>query len=123
MPRWYAARMSDQDFAEKAKLAFIVSAQCRETITAMDKKDSVTGYPAFARNYNALLKSAREVLSLDATISKTVAHLHEYNPGKEHGYAVDHHEIQADLPVLLSALHSFIAFYMPAQEKQKIGFQ
>ncbi len=115
--------MSENDVVEKAKLAFTIAAQGREMLAAMEKPTSVSGYHAYARNYNEFLKSARAVLTIDPTIGGTVQHLRPFDTNKASGYGVEHQQIQADLTILLSALHSFIAFHMPSKEKEQIGFK
>jgi hypothetical protein len=108
--------------ANIAKEAFVLSKQLEALHSAMiDAGEKWGGYRAFAETYNVHLARAKQILSLDSTIAKTIEHLLPYDPMKATGFGRDFEQIKADLPLLKAALTSFSIFHLPARER-RIGF-
>lgn len=115
--------MDDPKVMEIAKEAYALSQQLASLQEMMEKnKSSYSSYPAVARTYSAHLNRAKVILNSDPTILRTIEHLKEYDPNKQHGYVADFLQIMADLPILQSALRSFFEFNFPPKEKQRMGF-
>lgn len=115
--------MADNDSTKIAKEAFILSEQLKELEAAMMNAGQIyTGYRAFAESFNQILNRAKEILKYDAEMLRSINHLRSYNPAKDTRYAKDFLEIKADIAVLKATLRSFFVFYLPADEKKRIGF-
>ena len=84
-----------------------------------------TTYPTVAKTYNIILSKAKELLSLDEIILKTIEHIKPYDEGDHlgHGNFKMIADLLTELSILNSALVSFIQIHMPYKEKQGIGFE
>ena len=105
-----------------AKEAYVLSQQIQELEGSLRDAESASGYHAYARNFNRMLERALDILKRDEVMLRTIEGLVSYDETVEFGYAREFSQLKADLPILRSALCSFFQFYMPPQEKAKIGF-
>lgn len=80
--------MDDSEFQITAKEAYILANQLRGLEDRMSKGRHDDGsYHAAAKNYNAILKKAKDILKADNSMSHSIKHLCEYEPsdGMVHG--------------------------------------
>ena len=115
--------MDNDDILNVAKEAYALSQQLHELESAMLGKNSLSGYSAYANNYNAILDRSKKILELDKTLLSTIDHLKHYDPQKAYGYVQDFEEIKANIATLKATLRTFFEFNFPKKEKERMGFQ
>ena len=108
---------------ELAKEAYILVNQLEAFEKVLVDGNNISGYKAVAESYNKMLHRAKELMKIDGTFLGSINHLCNYDPNLEYGYASEYTQIRVSVPVLKGALHTFCSYYLPANEKEKIGFR
>lgn len=116
------------ELATTAKKAYLMHQHLLQLRDNVAHITTLEGIASFVEMFNRTTEECREVLAADEAILDSIRFLDPVSPDtKSSDYAsaiIDgkRGQFMVNSSVLLSALASFVKFYLPAEEQQKLGF-
>ena len=110
--------------AKKAYIEYTELQQLRKDLGSLEWE--VAAINSGVQRYNEILKISKEVLSHDPDISKSIEGLKPLREYIEHaGESAPEKpkEVIVQSGILLSALESFVRWYLPQEKQRTIGFR
>lgn len=127
--------VKESENADIAKKAYIALNTIRILIEKIPNNPPIKVGEQIAKQVNSLLEQVKSVFSIDKVFVESISHLdklkYEYEAGGASEGAMwtesdNGEQIASQAKVLLAELEakliSFVSFYMPTKEKEKIGF-